>query len=139
MRFVGVSGKFKDEEGASAVEFAIVLPVLLLLILGIIQFGLIFFNYISITHATREGARWAALGQPDADVKSKVIDSAPGVNIISITINPAGDRSSRQGEPVSVHVESKVTVIAPFIAEAMGLAGSTTEISLENVSTQRIE
>ena len=51
----------KDESGAAAVEFAIVLPVLLLLVFGIIEFGLLFNRYITVTHAAREGVRVAAL------------------------------------------------------------------------------
>ena len=50
-----------DESGAAAVEFAIVLPILLLLVFGIIEFGLLFNRFISVTHAAREGVRVAAL------------------------------------------------------------------------------
>ena len=52
---------FRSDEGQSIVEFAIVLPVLVLLIFGITQFGLAFRNYISITDAARVGARAAAV------------------------------------------------------------------------------
>ena len=45
------------QRGASAVEFAIVLPVLLLLLFGTIEFGVLFFNKAVITNASREGAR----------------------------------------------------------------------------------
>ena len=45
------------EKGASAVEFALVLPVLMLVLFGIIEFGFIFFNKAIITNASREGAR----------------------------------------------------------------------------------
>lgn len=51
----------RDERGAAAVEFAIVLPVLLLLVFGIIEFGLLFNRFITITHAAREGVRVTAL------------------------------------------------------------------------------
>ncbi len=45
------------------VEFAIVLPLLLLLVTGIIQFGLMFNKYITLTDAVRSGARTLALGR----------------------------------------------------------------------------
>jgi Flp pilus assembly protein TadG len=45
------------EKGASAVEFALVLPVLLMIIFGIIEFGFIFYDKAIITNASREGAR----------------------------------------------------------------------------------
>ena len=51
----------KSEKGASAVELALILPILILLIFGIVEFGIAFNNYITITHAAREGARLAAV------------------------------------------------------------------------------
>jgi hypothetical protein len=45
------------QSGASAIEFALVLPVLLLLLFGIVEFGVLFFDKAMITNASREGAR----------------------------------------------------------------------------------
>lgn len=50
--------------GQSLVEFALVLPILLIMIFGIIDFGMGLRSYISLTNATREGARFAAVGNP---------------------------------------------------------------------------
>ena len=55
--------KKPNERGVSAVEFALVLPVLVLILFGIVEFGLILYNQQVITNASREGARWA-IGQP---------------------------------------------------------------------------
>jgi Flp pilus assembly protein TadG len=49
----------RDQRGGSAVEFAIILLVLLMIVFGIIEFGLIFYNQQVITNASREGARFA--------------------------------------------------------------------------------
>ena len=46
-----------DQKGVAAVEFAIVLPFLVLLICGTIEFGLMFYNKQVITNASREGVR----------------------------------------------------------------------------------
>jgi Flp pilus assembly protein TadG len=51
----------KREDGQSLVEFVIVLPVLALLLFGILQFGVVFYNYLAITDAVRVGARAAAV------------------------------------------------------------------------------
>ncbi|MFC7595434.1 TadE/TadG family type IV pilus assembly protein [Terrabacter sp. GCM10028922] len=51
----------RTERGASAVEFAIVLPVLFLVIAGIVDFGRYFFTQIQLTNAAREGARAAVV------------------------------------------------------------------------------
>jgi len=52
---------FKCQRGASAVEFAIVLPLLLAFVFGIIEFGILLYNKAVITNASREGARAASL------------------------------------------------------------------------------
>jgi Flp pilus assembly protein TadG len=54
-----------DVDGAAAVEFAVILPLLLLIVAGIIEFGFMFNAQIGVTHAAREGARVAAIGTGD--------------------------------------------------------------------------
>ena len=49
--------RWKSQSGASAVEFAIVLPILVLLVFGIIEFSVAFYDKAMITNASREGAR----------------------------------------------------------------------------------
>ena len=58
---------FKCQQGASAVEFAIVLPLLLLFVFGIIEFGILLYNKAVITNASREGARAASLFRTTTD------------------------------------------------------------------------
>ena len=68
-----VSGRLKSERGAELIEFALIFPLLLLVLLGIIDFGFLFQRYEVLTNATREGARIAVLpGYSDADVKSRI-------------------------------------------------------------------
>lgn len=49
------------QRGVSAIEFAIVLPVLLIIIFGVINLGVLLYNHAVITNAAREGARWASI------------------------------------------------------------------------------
>lgn len=49
------------QEGVAAIEFAFVLPVLLLLLFGIINFGLLMYDLSVVTNAVREGARWQSI------------------------------------------------------------------------------
>ena len=56
-------GRFRDEDGQSFVEFAFIMPFLVFLLLGIVQFGSPWHNYISITDAARVGARAAAVNR----------------------------------------------------------------------------
>ncbi len=50
-----------SEQGSAVVEFALILPILLLIVFGIINFGVLMYNQSVITNAAREGARWAAI------------------------------------------------------------------------------
>ena len=61
----------KKQHGASAVEFAILLPFLVMLVFGIIEFGLLLYNQQVLTNASREGARAAIVG----DCTSRLDDS----------------------------------------------------------------
>jgi Flp pilus assembly protein TadG len=54
----------KCQKGAAAVEFAIVAPLLFIILFGIIEFGLLFFDKAIITNASREGARYGILFNP---------------------------------------------------------------------------
>lgn len=55
----------RRDTGASLVEFAILLPFLLLLVLGVVEFGFLLGESNEVRHATREGARYAAVSNPD--------------------------------------------------------------------------
>ena len=65
----------KRERGQSLVEFALVLPILLILLLGITDFGLAFYGMVTVNTAAREGARQGVLGDADID---DVIDATYG-------------------------------------------------------------
>ena len=59
--------KKKSENGAAAIEFVLVLPFLLLLLFGIIEFSILFYNKGMITNASREGARAGIVFRPSVD------------------------------------------------------------------------
>ena len=56
----------RNEAGQAMVEMALVLPILLILIGGIVDFGWLFYNQLSLTNAAREGARYAAIHHSEA-------------------------------------------------------------------------
>jgi len=53
-----IKGQTLSQSGASAIEFALILPVLLMILFGIIEFSILFYNKAVITNASREGARY---------------------------------------------------------------------------------
>ena len=108
-KFDKSKSKLRNEKGASAVEFALVLPIYLMLVFGIFQFGIAFNNWIALTHAAREGVRLAAVGQYD---EQRVRDSAPSVAIQSISVS---GQEGAVGDPVTVTVTGNVLNInIPF-------------------------
>lgn len=61
----GLRGRItRGSRGQSLIEFVLMMPILMIMIFGIIDFGMGLRSYISLTNATREGARFAAVGNP---------------------------------------------------------------------------
>ncbi len=101
--------------GAAAVEFAIVVPVLLIILLALIDFGRLFFGQVSLAAASREGARAASVGRAEGDVDSIIQSSAPGVARVSSLGTTTA--LARQGGTCSGAVgdqTASVTVSVPF-------------------------
>ena len=138
-----VTSVLRDSGGAVIIEFAFVLPFLLLLITGIFDFGFAFREYLLVTNAAREGARMAILpGYTDADVTARVRDyltKAGGVpaGMIVDPVVTMGPPDSPAGatylvKTVTAQVNHAFSLIAPF---------STTygTVSLKAVSVMRVE
>lgn len=78
----------QKERGAVAVEMAIVLPLLLLILIGIIEFGRVLNVQVSLTEAAREGARNAAIHYKDSslDVAGTAQRAAPSLSGLGMTV-----------------------------------------------------
>jgi Flp pilus assembly protein TadG len=125
----------RSEDGAAAVEFALVLPILILMLFGIIQFGLIFNQWQQLEHATREGARWASMQNGAADVRATVMAAAPTLGLTpgDIALAPANPVGLVRGTPVTVTSRINVPVFTP------GLLGMDPVVRLTATATQRSE
>ena len=78
----------RRERGAAAVEMAIILPLLLLVVAGIIDLGRLLFVQTMVTNAAREGARMASMGYDLSSggvADQRVNNSSPGVGTLAIT------------------------------------------------------
>jgi Flp pilus assembly protein TadG len=65
--------KLRTEKGAAVVEFAVILPLLIVMIAGIVEFGLLYFNKQILVTATREGARLGiVVGTTDSEIRERV-------------------------------------------------------------------
>lgn len=99
----------KNERGTTSLELAIILPVLILILFAIFEFGVAYNNYLAITHAAREGARLAAVGNYSETV---VRERAYPVDPTSVDISyPNG---YAHGEPVEVTVRYDYQLEIPF-------------------------
>ncbi|AMB41237.1 pilus assembly protein TadE [Paenarthrobacter ureafaciens] len=79
----------RKERGAVAIEMAILLPLLLLILIGIIEFGRVLNVQVSLTQAAREGARYAAVHYQDGalDVSGTALAAAPSLNGLGVTVS----------------------------------------------------
>ena len=136
-----------DRGGTSAVEFALIAPLLLLLAVGTVQFGLTLNNYILLTEAVRTGSRQFAVSRgssvkPYTDSINSMHRSAPTLDRASLTIaiqvngaSCSGDTActsalaAAQGQPATVAASypCKLVVMGYDFAPGCTLASSTTE------------
>ncbi|WP_051366588.1 TadE family protein [Hamadaea tsunoensis] len=118
-----------SDRGASAVEFALVAPVMLLLVFGIIDFGRLFNAQITLTEAAREGARAAAVTPGDTGRRSsaahrRVNEVAGGTGIITVDgTSTFCSRTPGPDEDAYVATSQNFTWITP-IGDLAGMFGS---------------
>jgi Flp pilus assembly protein TadG len=122
-----------NDEGQAVVEFAVILPVLLLVLFGILQFGIVFNNYIQVTSAAREGARKAAtsraLGVTAAEsaATTSARNAAASLNQSNLTVTFPNSPTFLQGTDVTVKVTYPYSVsIMGLVVSSGTLTGSTT-------------
>ena len=106
-----------NKSGQSLVETALVLPIIILVLLGIIDFGLLFNNYIVITNASREASRSAAVGLSDSDISLMVgnLTTTLDQTLLTVTISPS-ETTRKKGDEVSVTVEFDNNLLTPLIS-----------------------
>lgn len=114
----------RNARGQALIEMAIALPLLLILIAGIVDFGFLFQSYEVVTNAAREGARVAVLpGYTTTDVQDRVtnyitaagLPGTPTTTVTPVTITPAGG-SPFAAVQVAVTYTHQYTVLAPMSA-----------------------
>jgi Flp pilus assembly protein TadG len=124
--------RLRREEGQGVVEFAFVLPILLALILGIVQFGIAFNNYLTLNDATRVGARKAAvsrfLGDNGAAARAAVISAASNLNLTPAQVTVQATSWTTPGADVSVSATYPYSInILGWVVRTGNLSSSTHE------------
>jgi Flp pilus assembly protein TadG len=101
-----IRSKLRREEGAAAVEFALIVGLLAILVFGLLEYGLAFWQVQNLRAAAREGAREAAVGGDSTAIEQAMIDSSAGslTGSESIAITPAVCDEDTRGEPIRVEI-----------------------------------
>ena len=120
--------RFRDrhgERGAAAVEFALILPVLILLVMGLIEFSRVFNIQISLSTAAREGARTMAIHNDAGLAETAAIAAAPSINPAitggQIAVSPG---TCAAGGPVTVTINYNVALMTGFFGATIPLTGT---------------
>ena len=126
----------RDQRGQSVAEFALVLPLLMLILLAILQFGVLFRDYLAVTDAVRAGARKAAVSRsaafPTTACEDAVEKSAGDLDVaddLDVTCTTPGGWNA--GEDVTV------TATYPYEISLLGQVVKSGRFS--STTTERIE
>ncbi len=124
----------KNCSGQAVVEFALILPILMLILLGVVEFGRFYNASLMVNHASREGARISALGGTTLQVEQRVdtVMSIFDTDRITVTINPSGVKS--RGDMVTVTVQYAIDPMTPLIGSIIG-----TTLNLKAETVMRVE
>jgi len=138
-RITGRRGK--GEGGQSLVEFALVLPIFLLVLFAIVDFGMAFHAWITVTNSAREGARLGSVRAPEDDINQRVRDTAGSLgDDLDVTItNAEGD----PGESVVVDVSYGYSLITPLVGILGVISAGSIDIgdgfTLSSTADMRLE
>lgn len=113
------------QRGAAAVEVALLMPVFLLLVFGIIEFGIAFNRWISVTHSAREGVRQMSIGRAPAEAESAAENASPD---IAGSVDCTGSRPASQEVAMECSTEYDLNL---FVV--------TRNITLSSTATMRAE
>ena len=147
-----IRGKFRhSERGAELIEFALILPLLLAMLAGIVDFGRMFQRMEVTTNAAREGARLATLpGYSATDVQNRdraYMDAGvragagaqTNVTRTIVNITPGGGGASFQAAQVVVSYTDSYLILGPIVTLIGGNAANFGTVTLRATSTMRLE
>ncbi len=120
----------KNENGHEVLEFAIVIPILLLLVFGIIEFGWIFHGYITLTGAAREGVRQAVVMENfnKAEVENTIKDHARifEETNLDIRFEPAENVAYDEERKIIINGELDLLIGFPPFPSSINIPASAT-------------
>ena len=121
------SGPGDRQRGQSAVEFALVMPLFLILLFSIVDFGMGLRAWITITNSAREAARFGAVGATQANIEQRAATTSDGlVSAGAVTVTGCVDCGSggHSGDMVTVTVPYDYQYITPLGNFVQGITGA---------------
>jgi uncharacterized protein (UPF0333 family) len=104
----------KSERGQAMVESALVLPIVLLLLLGMVELGRVSNAYMAVMHAARHGARQGAVGATNDEIISRVKSAASHLDVTELTVLIVPEIGRQSGQDIRITVTYPVTMITPL-------------------------
>ncbi|UMZ75036.1 TadE/TadG family type IV pilus assembly protein [Natranaerofaba carboxydovora] len=140
-----MSRTLRKDDGQALVELAFVLPILLLLVFGIIEFGNIYFAHLTLNNASREGARAGALRATqhgvdlEAEVNEVIQNRIPSLDSdnLSVFVWPNSEEELIRGNDLKVELEYNRRLLTPLFG--MILDDGAGYYQLRTETTMRIE
>ena len=101
----------RKEDGAAAVEFALIVGLLAILVFGLLEYGLAFWQVQNLRAATREGARVAAVGGDQTEIRAAMVSSAAGslTGGEAITVTPLLCNATTRGQQMTVRITGNLS------------------------------
>jgi Flp pilus assembly protein TadG len=131
----------RREDGQAMTELALVLPIFAVLLLAIVQFGIVFNNYLTLTDATRAGARKAAvsrfIGDNGASAVQAVKTAASGLDQASLVPTVTSTDASGTADWTTPGDIVTVTATYPYTINILGF--SVQSGSLTSTTKERLE
>jgi Flp pilus assembly protein TadG len=121
---------YKDQRGQSLTEFALVAPLLLLLVFGILDLGRYFYGHMQLQLAAQETVRLGGLGRTDADIRdfAQQYTGISDATMLTVTIAPA-ETERDSGDYVTVTLERPYRFVTPLAADIISEISSITASS----------
>jgi Flp pilus assembly protein TadG len=128
----------RERKGQGLVEMALVLPLLLLLLFGIVEFGRVLGAGLMVSHCARDGARYGSVGASDYEITNRIRTRTAGIlydeaepSTLVITITRSG---ATRGGDIKVNISYPVTLYIPIISSITG-----NPVMVEGTSVMRLE
>jgi len=137
-------------EGQAVVELVLLMPLILVMVFAIVEFGFALNTHLAVSNAASEGARYGSLGTLPGDgtcatntVRGRtLISSGENLNCSDISVSyPGGVGSAARGDAVVVRVSHDYQMVTPLgsLMALLGSVGFPSQLTLDACSTGRLE